>query len=424
MIISAFDLIGDNSFLWHVRAGTVQIRATEVLTADPFSFTEFGGAWITQSWLVELGYGWMESMVGIGFVGPMMLLAASLTMMGIGLIAHRRSHSVETTAMVVLLSTVLLLMFLVPRPALFSYPLFVAVILAWDQPRSRWTVPLLFWLWASMHGSFAIGLFYLALSVVASRDWRGFRVVLVSAVATLLTAHGWGVVSMLWGFAQAREYLALISEWMTPDLLSPGLLPLVVGILILILGGMRGNLGPRSFWIIAPFLVLSFSAERAVATAWIALLPLLAVSLKGWTVSYFQGFSPRVGLAALAVIIAIPFAFVESVELDETRFPVAAAASLQDLPTFSDDFAGGYLIWRFGPHRKVFIDDRAELYGERILEFVEVRAGREPWQPVFARDGIEQALLKVDEPMIMWLEADGWVATYEDETYVVLRPPA
>jgi hypothetical protein len=91
------------------------------------------------------------------------------------------------------------------------------------------------------------------------------------------------------------------------------------------------------------------------------------------------------------------------------------------VPTFHDDSAGGYLIWAEGPERLVYIDDRAELYGDRMAEYVEVRDLERDWEPVFERDGIEQALLKVDEELIGELEAAGWTATYEDEEYVVLR---
>ena len=36
---AAAKAITDNSFLWHVRAGTLQLDTGEVLRSDPFSFT-------------------------------------------------------------------------------------------------------------------------------------------------------------------------------------------------------------------------------------------------------------------------------------------------------------------------------------------------------------------------------------------------
>ncbi|MGA7270083.1 MAG: hypothetical protein WB239_03320, partial [Acidimicrobiia bacterium] len=50
----------DNSYLWHIQAGLRQIDLGSVLTRDPFSFTAAGRPWRTQSWLIELVYGWFE----------------------------------------------------------------------------------------------------------------------------------------------------------------------------------------------------------------------------------------------------------------------------------------------------------------------------------------------------------------------------
>ena len=58
--------IRDNSFLWHVRAGSLQIDQGSVLVADPFSFTRAGEAWRTQSWLLELGYARLDDAFSLG----------------------------------------------------------------------------------------------------------------------------------------------------------------------------------------------------------------------------------------------------------------------------------------------------------------------------------------------------------------------
>ena len=121
--------IGDNSFLWHVRAGTLQIDRGQVLTTDPFSFTEAGAAWRTQSWLAELGYGWLErAMGGIGWVPVMKFLAVSLAIGLVSLVIYRvsgRSHWVTLGAMVLMLwqSSP----FAVARPALLGFVLLACV---------------------------------------------------------------------------------------------------------------------------------------------------------------------------------------------------------------------------------------------------------------------------------------------------------
>ena len=49
------------------------------------------------------------------------------------------------------------------------------------------------------------------------------------------------------------------------------------------------------------------------------------------------------------------------------------AERLADVPTFHDDSTGGYLIWAEGPERLVYIDDRAELYGERAARHEQLK---------------------------------------------------
>ena len=422
LVIDAWAPIKDNSFLWHVRAGGLQARAGEVLTADPFSFTMLGERWLTQSWLAELLYSWGESNWGLGFVPPMMLLLSSITFLGIGLIAYRRSKSEWSTAIIVALTTLLMISFLVPRPVLFSFALFVLVVVAWDRPVTRWTIPFLFWIWASVHGSFVIGLAYLGLTIILEKEWKALPTAIVAGLTTFLTAHGLGVLEFLLDFSDAGPALALLSEWRRPELMSVVFAPFLIGIGLIVIGAARHRITPRHLIILVPFLILALSATRAVPPAWIALVPLMGVALADMAAGARKRFSVPAALIFGLVVLITPWFIISDGSIDEERFPVAASERLADVPTFHDDSTGGYLIWAEGPERLVYIDDRAELYGERMVEYVEVRDLERDWEPVFERDGIEQVLLRAEEELVGELEAAGWSNEYEDEEFVVLRP--
>ena len=422
LVIDAWAPLRDNSFLWHIRAGELQADAGAVLVADPFSFTMHGERWLTQSWLAELLYAWGEANWGLGFVPPMLLTLSTITFLAIGLTVFRRSNSARATAVVLLLTTVLTLSFLVPRPVIFSFALFALVILAWDRPATRWAVPLLFWIWASVHGSFVIGLAYIGLSIIAQANWRALPTAVVAGIATLLTAHGLGVVEILHEFADAGPALALLSEWRRPELLSVVFAPFLAGMVLIVIGAMRGLVTPRHLWYVVPFLLLALSSTRAVAPAWIGLTPLLGLALAGLDSIERRRFSVPAAVIFAVVVLVIPFLVASDGSIDEERFPVAAAAELDDVPTFHDDRTGGYLIWATGPDRLVYIDDRAELYGARMAEFVDVRDLETDWEPVFERDHIEQVLLRTDEELVADLESAGWAPAFRDEHYVVLRP--
>jgi len=420
LVIDAWSPIGDNSFLWHIRAGELQIDAGAVLTTDPFSFTKGGEIWLTQSWLADVGYGWAEGINGLGFVPWMLLAVSGLTFLGIGLIAHRVNPNPISTAAVLFLATVSMLSFLVPRPVLFSYLLLVMVILAWERPQARWTLPFLFWVWASVHGSFFLGLAYIGLRLIARRDWKALPVAGAAGVSVLLTPHGMGVVRMLLDFVAARPYLALLTEWRPPELLSPVFLPLFIGLALILYGAAVGRVRPRQLWIVIPFFALALTATRSVPPALIALLGPIALAIGAFGSKLPRRFGEVSAAVFALVVLALPFFLAGDGELGEDRFPIEAAKALNPDNTFHDDVVGGYLIWSEGPERQVFIDDRAELYQEQMERFVALRNGREPWEPVFAEYGITQALLRKGEPMVAWLGDAGWTIQFDDEEFVVL----
>jgi hypothetical protein len=156
--------------------------------------------------------------------------------------------------------------------------------------------------------------------------------------------------------------------------------------------------------------------------AWLGLVPIFAASLEGleWRPRLSQS---RVVAGIMAgVIIGLPFFLTSRGGLSTTRFPIEAANHLDSVRTFHDDVVGGYLIWDQGPERLVYVDDRAELYGERLGELVALRRGEVDWRTVFERDGIEQVLLRSDEPLLEDIEDGGWVVSFEDENFTILRP--
>jgi hypothetical protein len=277
-------------------------------------------------------------------------------------------------------------------------------------------------MWAAVHGSFVIGLAYVGLSLLMNREWKAFPVAGASGLVTLLTAHGLGVITFMARFTQNRDALEFITEWRRPELLDVVFLPLAGGVVFIVIGAFRQRIGPKHLWLLVPFLILGMSSVRAIPPAWLALVPLVAIALSGLEIGSRAGLRPRLAVVFGLVVITLPFLLIEGGELSDDRFPIAAVASVNDSPTFHDDVVGGYLIWAEGPQRQVYIDDRAELYGERMEEFVKLRRGELDWQPVFDRDGVAQALLANGEPLIEELEHAGWVTVHRDDYFTVLRP--
>jgi hypothetical protein len=421
--------IGDNSFLWHVRAGTYQLDLGRVITVDPFSFTELGKPWRTQSWLAELGYGWLERLTGgIGWVPVMKMLAISLTVALVGLVVHhvgRRRHWLTLGLLVLLVWQAS--PFAIARPALLGFVLLALVIAAvHSRTRPLWLLPPLFWLWASVHGMFVVGLGYLLLDALRRRSRRQTVAVALSGLATLFAAHGLGTWWILVQFLRNRPALSLLSEWQPPDFSSGLVLPFLLLIVALVVVGALGRLRPSDLWIAVPFLVFGLMAERNIWPAVLALTPIVArfpnappererrggeVVLVNWAI-------------AMLLIVVAAAGLVRIAPLEPKRFPSdAALAALGDGPQFNDSAVGGYLIYREWPDRLVYTDDRAEVYGaEAIRRFQKVESGIGVAEE-FAGYGIEQAIVPVDWGLVDELDLLGWQAAYRDDYFVVMRAP-
>jgi len=252
---------------------------------------------------------------------------------------------------------------------------------------------------------------------------RAVDLVAVTGI-TLITAHGWGTWEVVLGFIRNTEALDLIQEWLTPNLISIELFPFALGILALIIGAIHGRVGMRDLWVIAPFLVFAFTANRSVPIAALALAPWIVGGLGAIRLRSANEATPRaqgiVNAVLVGVVVLVPWLAPIKGGLDQELFGVQAVEHLTPGPAFHDDAVGGYLIYAEWPERRVYIDDRAELHQEEFVDFVNARAGNDVWREVFNRYQLDQALLKLEDPLVQILEAEGWIQRFADDRFVVL----
>jgi hypothetical protein len=280
------------------------------------------------------------------------------------------------------------------------------------------------WLWASVHGGFVVGLGYLVLDGMRRRDRGRIADVVGAALVTVFTAHGWGVWEVILKFFGSGQALDLIVEWLSPDFIGIEHFPFALGILAIIAGAIRGRLRSRDLWVIAPFLLFAFTANRAVPIAALALAPFFTGAVLNRAgapkISRATPFQGRLNALLVASVFLLPAVVPLAGGLDRELFGVEAISHLGPERTFHDDGVGGYLIYAEWPERLVYIDDRAELYGDGFVDFVRARAGHPVWREVLEEYEIRQALLKVEDPLAQILAAAGWEERYRDENFVVL----
>jgi hypothetical protein len=314
-----------------------------------------------------------------------------------------------------------------PRPVLFSLTLFGLLLLAADTPKLKWSLVPLMWLWASVHGGFVVGLGYLVLDGLRRRDRGRIADVIGATLVTLLTAHGWGVWEIILKFFGSGQALDLIIEWLPPDLTGLEHFPFALGILALIVGAIKGRVVARDLWLVGPFLLFAFTANRAVPISALVLTPLLVGSvLKGREVggsSRSTVLQTRLNVILLSGVLLLPALVPLDGGLDRELFAVEAVSHLRPERVFHDDGVGGYLIYAEWPRRLVYIDDRAELYGDGFVDFVRARGGHPVWREVFEKFEIRQALLRIEDPLAQILKEASWVERFRDKKFVVLTEP-
>ncbi|MDJ0959845.1 MAG: hypothetical protein QNJ88_04240 [Acidimicrobiia bacterium] len=429
LAIRAVTNIGDNSFLWHVRAGEIQLSAGEVLRSDPFSFTELGAPWRTQSWLLELLYGWLFMQSGgLQWVPAVIFLTMSATFVFLGLAVYRWVRDPVRTAIVLLVMAWVAFFFAVPRPVSASFLLLalMAVVLQ-NEERVGWAIVPILWLWAAVHGSWVVGGGLVVLEAARRRSWRLVELGAIGGVATLLTAHGIGTWQIFVSFLSNREALDFLSEWARPDYTNPFITPALLVVAAIAAAVIARRLPPQHLLVALPFAIFGALAMRSVFPALIVLVPYAAAAIAPPTDRTLRpkSGSPLLNKAFVGVLVLLcGVALARPIGIDQEKLPPEAAVDrLDDRPVFHGPAAGGLLIYAEWPDRLVFVDDRAELFGaDGFGDVVDALEGR-TYAALFETHDVGQALLEADWPLVDSLRNDGWQTAYEDEAWVVLGRP-
>src|SRR6185369_14008851 len=98
-------------------------------------------------------------------------------------------------------------------------------------------------------------------------------------------------------------------------------------------------------------------------------------------------------------------------EYEAIRNPVSAVDFLKDHqlpgPIYNRYGWGGYLIYRLYPQYRVYIDGRADVYGDSFFtETMNVESGFSDWRRTLDRHGIQTVLIAPDVPLANLLIAD------------------
>ena len=432
----------DDTF-WHWATGNWMLDHHRVLSHDIYSYTVFGHSWITPEW----GYGVVlaQSVRLIGPVAFWLLSAglASLTVLAVAVRSRLVGAGWTWTGLLCVETGVAVTLALDDRPQMVSYFFLALLLLLLTLARRHhgwlYAVPILFVVWANMHGSFPLGLGILVLEVIAAAvrgrvgrvavaDALGTRPALatlvLSAVATLVNPFGPRVYASALGVTFNSSIRELIQEWQSPDFHNLAILAVVILPLMITVGYLAFSRDdvPALELVLAGFLlVATLQAVRFLpyfAIAWCALAarcsPLrqerVRPTILVWPVLALLGVSLLQGPYWPA---GTPSASV----------PVAAVRYLEhrDGRVFSTYLWNDYLDYVGIP---VFVDGRTELFtsGPVLRQYLAVEDLTTPPDPVLRSHHVAYVLWPTHSALSLYLgENDSWRVVWRSSLATVFR---
>lgn len=464
--------ITDPDFWWHLRTGQLIYETRAIPHADIFSFTAQGKEWVTHEWLAEVLIYAIYKLSGWGGL----VVSFSFVMTGALWIAYRRAAKLAPHPYVAGAATLLGALATAPmwgvRPQMISF-LFTSIYLAvlGDYARGArtkqvwWLVPLML-LWANMHGGYALGLALIGLTGAGlaldelmreNRERQLFlrlRTLLLLFAACLLVVplnpNGGRMFSYPLETLRSHAMHAYIDEWFTPNfhllISQPFALLIFATFAVLVLSPKKARPGELLLLCVSAYAALR--AWRNIPLFALVAMPLLAEHL--WQLLASRAWCRRLqhapekretGTKALVqvtlnvlLLVCVPIGLcvanvgkvvARQTTVEEEKYPAAAVEFLRAHPEsgaiYNEYGWGGYLIWKLYPQREVYIDGRADVYGDAFMEeALGAMAGERNWREPLERDRVRTVMIKPNAPLASLLRQDeNWESVYEDRQAVI-----
>ncbi|MCU1265809.1 MAG: hypothetical protein JWM21_2127 [Acidobacteria bacterium] len=462
----------DPDFWWHLKTGQYLVESGSIPKTDIFSTIFAGKKWITHEWLAEVFIYSVYRAVGFGglIVTFSLLITAGFTLTYRQ--CARRAGHVYIAGAAVLLGALAAGPTWGVRPQVFSF-LFASVFLVLLERSHRdhnnrstwWLVPLMA-LWVNLHAGFAVGLVLILLMIIGrsldavlvdhesfSEVWHRVRplvwVLLSCGLAVLANPSGARLYSYPFETLTSQAMMKFIEEWRTPNFHELMFQPLALLIL-------------------ATFSALALSGKRItftqvlllMSTAWAMLrsgrnapffvlvaVPIFAEHSWIWLTSQRWGrwltkpevraVGAQAGLKIalnILLLVVVPLGLMlvrvqrtiaNQPAVEAQKFPRAALefmrANKLSQPVYNEYHWGGYLIWKLYPDYRVFIDGRADVYGDAFFsEFMATHAGEPQWSDSLDKYGVRTVLITPDAALASLLRQDQrWQKVFEDNQAVI-----
>ncbi len=456
--------ISDPDFWWHLSTGKYIVETHTIPHADIFSLTNAGRLWVTHEWLAEI---FIFVLYTLGSFPLLILIFSALMTLSFALVYLRSPGQPYIAAFAVMLAALATAPTWGVRPQMLSLLLTSVFLWILDRKgRSIWSLPFLMLLWVNLHSGYALGIVivgvYVLGEIVSGFKIAGskltvhaphsplWRVLLLCLVAVLFNPNG--VTMYLYPFETltSATMQAYIQEWFSPDFhlieFQPFAWLLLATLAAIAWSGKRTSLVQTI--LLVGFGYAALRSARHIPLYAIIATPILAEHV--WYIIESQGWAnvlntrrqmTRIAtivnwilltMIVLAGIARVAIVVANQAETERAKFPAAATDFIQaqniEGGIYNTYAWGGYLIWRMYPQARVFIDGRADVYGDAFIENVYLKAyrGGVDWHEPLERYNVRVVLIEPNAPLAAQLaRAATWKQVYRDPQAVVfIREPA
>ncbi len=451
----------DADMWWHLSAGKAMVEQGKILTTDIFSYTRSGSAWTNAFWLSDILL-YLAFKVG-GFAGVTILSAGIAVLLMFYIYKQGADSPFPIPHIVLLLAAIAIAPVWTPRPQIFSFLLLAILDLGLNRQnglliKRPWILAPLFALWSNVHGGYIWGFLLLfatlagsGLDTVMKREktlpgktlaqltlWT-----LASALAVGLNPNGLSLWKL--PFYTVGVSIRSITEWSSPDFHQIGLHPILWMIFLLIVGLANSSRFPVWSDVLKTigFAYMAFVSQRSIGPFVIIAAPVIIQSLgplwqevAGIAPGYLRKNTRKpipVAFAGIVnALIVVLFAFVTVVRVISVSAPQevhkgypreAVEWIRKNAPQgrmFNAYNWGGYLQWEL-PEYPVFIDGRADLYGEQLIsDWWKVAQNQSRAVSILDEWQVNFILFEPGWPILEELSGSGWKTVYQDDIAVIL----
>lgn len=449
--------VADPDFWWHLQTGKLIAESGVIPHVDPFSFTLTGSNWITHEWLTEL---LIFQLFKIGSF-PLLIVIFSILISSAFLLAYFQSNAKPYIAgFITIFSALATAPTWGVRPQMITLTFSSVFLYILDRTRlnSQWKnlllLPLITLLWVNLHGGYILGLAIIGLHIFGEMvdlvlanihqeqfsNRRFFRLVaifLLCIIAALVNPNFYKILIYPFETLSSPSMMTFIQEWFSPDFHQVEWIPLALLFISLIAAPSlsRRPVHVTNILLVTFFGFFALRSMRNVPIFAISAIPFLSDQLSG--ISFRQKTNVVIGqiskwLNPVLLILALLVAGINYLTISRQQGDVIAvtypkvavdwiSTNQPDGNIFNSYGWGGYLIWRLFPDYKVFIDGRADIYGDEFINnYLSIYSGQSGWEESLSKWGVKIVLLEPQSGLAGEIRrSDNWIIVYEDRLSVL-----